>query len=65
MTHMNAESIKKYDLNRNKVNVTLKPMITTTSVSKYQNIALTKFMFKIEVNTQRVDMGQSIQEWTK
>ena len=62
---MNAESIKKYDLNRNKVNVTLKPMITTTSVSKYQNIALTKFMFKIEVNTQRVDMGQSIQEWTK
>ena len=65
MTYMNAESIKKYDLNRNKVNVTLKPMITTTSVSKYQNIALTKFMFKIEVNTQRVDMGQSIQEWTK
>ena len=62
MTYMNAESIKKYDLNRNKVNVTLKPMITTTSVSKYQNIALTKFMFKIEVNTQRVDMGQSIQE---
>ena len=65
MTYMNAESIKKYDLNRNKVNVTLKPMITTTSVSKYQNIALTQFMLKIEVNTQRVDMGQSIQEWTK
>ena len=39
MTCINAESIEKYNLNN--VNVTLKPMITTISVSKYQNIELT------------------------
>ena len=33
-TCINAESIEKFNLN----NVTLKPMITTISVSKYQNI---------------------------
>ena len=53
MTYMNAESIKKYNLNRNKVNVTLKPMMTTTFVSKYQNTALTKFMLKIEYSASR------------
>ena len=50
---MNAESIKKYNLNRNKVNVTLKPMMTTTFVSKYENTALTKFMLKIEYSASR------------
>ena len=35
-TCINAESIEKFNLNN--VNVTLKPMITTISVSKYQNI---------------------------
>ena len=45
-TCINAESVKKSSLNRNKMNVIL---ITS---SKYLSFALTDFMLKFKVNTQ-------------
>ena len=44
MTNINSESITKYSLNSNKMNVTIKPLITITSFSTYLSIALTKIM---------------------
>ena len=41
---------QKYSLSRCKVNVTINPLIITSS-SKYQSIALTEIMFKNEANT--------------
>lgn len=52
----------KNSLNRNNVNVTIKLLITVLSFSKYQSIALTRIMLKIEVDTQRVDMYQQLTE---
>lgn len=49
-------------LNRNNVSVTIKLLITVLSFSKYQSIALTRIMLKIEVDTQRVDMYQQLTE---
>ena len=60
MTYINcnAKSIKKYSLNSDKVSVTVKPFITIKSFCKYQSITLTKIIFKIEANTQRLDIYQ-------
>lgn len=52
----------KNSLNRNNVSVTIKLLITVLSFSKYQSIALTRIMLKIEVHTQRVDMYQQLTE---
>lgn len=52
----------KNSLNRNNVSVTIKLLITVLSFSKYQSIALTRIMLKIEVDTQRVDMYQQLNE---
>lgn len=52
----------KNSLNRNNVSVTIKLLITVLSFSKYQSIALTRIMLKIEVDTQRVDMYQQLTE---
>ena len=52
----------KNSLNRNNVSVTIKLLITVLSFSKYQSIALTRIMLKIEVDTQRVDLYQQLTE---
>ena len=44
MTNINSESIIKYSVNRNKVDVTIKPLITITSLSTYLSFALTKIV---------------------
>lgn len=44
------------------MNVTIKLLITVLSFWKYQSIALTRIMLKIEVDTERVDMYQQLTE---
>ena len=58
MTNINSESIIKYSVNRNKVDVTIKPLVTITSLSTYLSFALTKIVWKNEVNTHQVDINQ-------